>query len=271
MYFSKGVIAVTASFVSLGLAADPLSFTSWPKEPLQPGKPVTLTWTGATPGQPVTILLRQGSSGDLQDVKPITTDGKGGTFTWTPDNDVKSGDTYAFQILQKDQTNYTALLKSAGKPAADIPEAKDTTETGTATSTAAATGTSTGATDTSTGTSGTTTGTENTTGTSTGTTAQTTDAPNTQTTGTTETTHGTHTTMTSTASKALINSAVNSSGSPSSSSHVSSTDKPMATSTEVVDGKKASSTGSVQTGAASIPQYSVQLVMGIAGLLACLV
>lgn len=49
MHFSQSLIAVTASLVSLGLAADPLSFTSWPKDPLEPGKPVTLTWTGADP------------------------------------------------------------------------------------------------------------------------------------------------------------------------------------------------------------------------------
>lgn len=49
MHFSNSVIAVTASLVSLGLAADPLSFTSWPKDPLQPGKPITLTWIGADP------------------------------------------------------------------------------------------------------------------------------------------------------------------------------------------------------------------------------
>lgn len=50
MHFSKSVITLTASLVSLGLAADPLIFTSWPHEPLEPGKPVTLTWTGADPG-----------------------------------------------------------------------------------------------------------------------------------------------------------------------------------------------------------------------------
>lgn len=51
MYFSPSVIAVVASLMTLGLAADPLSFTSWPKEPLEAGKPVTLTWTGADPDQ----------------------------------------------------------------------------------------------------------------------------------------------------------------------------------------------------------------------------
>ncbi|KAJ9482430.1 hypothetical protein VN97_g10997 [Penicillium thymicola] len=257
MHFSKSVIAVTASLMSVGLAADPLSFTSWPKDPLEAGKPVTLTWTGADPNLPVTILLRQGTSGNLHDVKPITTTSKGGSFTWTPDSDVESGDTYAFQISQEDQTNYTALLKSAGMPAADVPEEKDTTsETGTAASTAAATGTTTGAT---TGTpSGTTTG-------ATGTTS----APSTSaTSGTTETTQ---TTMASTASKALLSSSASASGSPSSSAVASSTDSLKATGTQAVNGKEESSTETSETGAASIPQYSVKLVMGIAGLLAYLV
>ncbi|CAP79953.1 hypothetical protein E8E15_005744 [Penicillium rubens] len=252
MHFSKSVLAVTASLVSLGLAADPLSFTSWPKEPLEPGKPVTLTWTGATPDEPVTILLRQGNAGNLQDVKPITGQAKGGTFTWTPDDSVKKADTYAFQIKQKDQTNYTALLKGGSNPAAALPEAKDiTSESGAAATTAATTGTTT---DATTGTTGSTT------------------APNTQTTGgTTESTQGTQTTMTSTASKALISSAASPSGSPSSSAAPSSTDSLRATGTEIVHGKEASSTESAQTGGASIPQYSVQLVMGIVGLLAYLV
>lgn len=195
----------------------------------------------------MTILLRQGSAGNLKDVKPLTGQAKGGTFTWTPDDSVKKEDTYAFEIKQKDQTNYTALLKGGSNPAAALPEAKDTTETGAATTTAATTGTT-----------GSTT------------------APNTQTTGgTTESTQGTQTTMTSSASKTLISSAASPSGSPSgspsSSAAASSTDSLMATRTEVVHGKEASPTESAQTGAASIPQYSVQLVMGIVGLLAYLV
>jgi hypothetical protein len=198
----------------------------------------------------VTILLRQGSSGDLQDVKPVTTDARGGSFTWTPDNDIKGGNTYAFQIRQKDQTNYTALLKSAGQPAAAIPEAKDTTNRKDATF---ETGTSTGIT------AGTTAGT-------TGTNA----ALNAQVTDGTHATQGTHTTMTSTTSKDLISSSANLSGSPSSSAAASSTERMMASGTNVVNGKEASSTGSMQNAASNL-QYSVQLVIGIASLLAYLV
>jgi hypothetical protein len=45
MIFTKSVIAAMATLVTLGLA-DELSFTAWPTEPLEAGKPVTLRWTG---------------------------------------------------------------------------------------------------------------------------------------------------------------------------------------------------------------------------------
>ncbi|KAJ5328773.1 hypothetical protein N7452_009163 [Penicillium brevicompactum] len=136
MYFSPALIAATASLLTLGLAADPLSFNSWPKEPLQPGKPITLTWSGGDPSQPVTILLRKGSSTQLKDVKAITDQGKDGTFTWTPDQDVKPGDTYAFQVKQGQEMNYTALLKSSDKP---LPEEEKDTTTGATTGSTTAT------------------------------------------------------------------------------------------------------------------------------------
>ncbi|CAG7958734.1 unnamed protein product [Penicillium salamii] len=224
MYFSPAFIAAAASLITLGLA-DPLSFNSWPKEPLQAGKPITLTWSGADPSVPVTLLLREGSSTKLKDVKAITDQGKDGTFTWTPDNDIKSGQTYAFQIKQGEQVNYTALLKSSDKPSADLDD-EDTTTGATSSTTA------------------------------------------TQTTGTS--TQTTDTTMT-TSSRALISSSASASGSPSSSAAATTTDSSEPTGTEVVNGKEPDSTGAVQTGAASIPQYSAQLAMGVVGLLAYLV
>ncbi|KAJ5971341.1 Cell wall beta-glucan synthesis [Penicillium vulpinum] len=274
MYFSKS-IALTASFVTLALAGDPLAFTSWPKEPLEAGKPVTLTWIGAAPDQPVTILLRQGSSGDLQDVKPITTEGRNGTFTWTPDNDVKENNTYAFQIRQKDRMNYTALLRSASKPVAHVEQAQDGTEgkvpttswKDTTPETWAAAPTTTApaaaAADPPTGP------------------ADAAANPHPQTTeGNAFADQGSHPTTTSTTSssspssttsKALIASSAAPSGSPSAPPSASSPPSTVATSTKDAGSKTASSTGAVQTGAASIQQSSVQFVMGIAGLLAYLV
>lgn len=180
-------------------------------------------------------MLRKGSSTQLKDVKAITDQGKDGTFTWTPDNDVKPGDTYAFQIKQGDDMNYTALLKSSDKPLPEEEKKEETT-----------------AGETTTG-SPTTTGGETTTG---GTTAS-------QTTGSTM----------ATSSKPLISSSAGASGSPSSSAAASTTTTTESepTGTEVVNGKVPDSTGAVQTGAASISQYSVQMVMGVAGFLAYIV
>lgn len=176
----------------------------------------------------MTIALRQGPAGNLRDVKVITDQAKDGSFTWTPDNDVKSGQTYAFQISQKDETNYTALLQSAADKPADTPEDKAST-TGAGTSF----------------------------------------APNSQTTAGTRATDAT-----GTGSKALISSSASGSSTPSSSaaassSSASSSDVPMIT--DISNGKEASSAGSVQNDAASIPQSSMQFVLGVAGLLVYLV
>ncbi|OQD88875.1 hypothetical protein PENANT_c003G01757 [Penicillium antarcticum] len=222
-----------ATIVTLGLA-DPLSFTAWPTEPLQAGKPVTLRWTGgAHPDQPVTITLREGPSGNLRDVKVITDQAKDGSFTWTPDSDVKGGQTYAFQISQQDEMNYTALLHSAGNKPADTPEDKAST----------------------TGTTGTTTG------------AATTPAAS-------KTTGGTQTTDVASSkaliSSSASGSATPSSSAVASSSITSSSDDvPMIT--DISNGKEASSTGSVQTDAGSITQSSMKFVLGVAGLLVYLV
>ncbi|KAJ5555722.1 hypothetical protein N7535_008155 [Penicillium sp. DV-2018c] len=239
MHFSQKVIAVMATLMTLGLAADPLSFTSWPKDPLEPGKPITLTWTGAAPDHPVTILLRKGPSGNLKDVKAITDAAKDGSFTWTPDDDVKRGQTYAFEIRQDDQVNYTALLKSAAKPAVEVPPAQEAT-TDAHDTTAAATGTTT--------------------------------APSTQSTGsTTQATQATETTPTSTGSRTLISSSATPSGSPSSSAIASSSDSDVPTGTEIINNQEPSPTDIVSTGDASAHKYSVQLVLGVVGVLAYLV
>lgn len=64
------------AFISAALLAATsyaqLQFTSFPPAGLQVGQPVNLTWTGATPGQPITILLRNGNSANLQTQQTIT-------------------------------------------------------------------------------------------------------------------------------------------------------------------------------------------------------
>ncbi|KAJ6015329.1 hypothetical protein N7540_009920 [Penicillium herquei] len=224
MHFTS-VLAVAASLLSLGLAADPLAFTSWPQD-IAAGKPLTLTWTGAVTDQPVKLTLRKGNSGDLNDVEVITDQAKDGTFTWTPGENIKEGEPYAFEVSQGGQENYSALLK-AGPPA--NPPAPGTSQTGTATS--APTGTSVS------GTAGTTS----------------------------------QATETGTSSKPLISSssATGTSSSPASTQASSSitAEAPFGTSESGMDDKKSSDSADVQTGHASVSQYSVGLVTGAIAML----
>jgi hypothetical protein len=177
----------------------------------------------------VTLTLRKGTSTHLKDVETITSEAKDGTFTWTPGDNVKEGETYAFQVSQGGQVNYSALLKAG----AGAPKAETTGATHTNPATTAATGA--------------TTGTH------------------------TQTTMGTET---QTTSKPLISSSA--SGSPSgspSSSTVSSTmtNGPMMTETDVMNGKEASETGTTQSGVASVPSLSREIVLGALGLFVYLV
>lgn len=79
----------------------------------------------------------------------ITAEAKDGAFTWTPGDNVKEGQTYAFQVSQGAQRNYSALLRAGPQ----VPSASDST-TGTtssatdATSSGTSTGTTTDATQT---------------------------------------------------------------------------------------------------------------------------
>lgn len=188
----------------------------------------------------MTLTLRKGTSTHLKDVETITSEAKDGTFTWTPGDNVKEGETYAFQVSQGGQVNYSALLKAGvGAPKAETTGATHAKHA--TTEATAATGTTTGAT---------TTGTN------------------------TQTTMATMATEIQTTSKPLISSSA--SGSPSatpSSTTVSSTvtNGPMMTDTNEMNGKEASETGTTQSGMASVPSLSREIVLGALGLFVYLV
>lgn len=174
----------------------------------------------------------------------MTAQAKDGTFTWTPGKNVKEGMTYAFQISQGGQRNYSALLR-AGAP---VPSVSDTTQEGT-------TATGTTASGTSTASDATGTSTDSSTDTSSDTS---TDAS--QTTGIT--------------SKPLISSAASAtpSSSPASTSAASTTvssDGPLMTD-DTSTHKKAKHSAGVQNAASSL-QYSMSLVGGALSLLVYLV
>lgn len=188
----------------------------------------------ANTSQPVTLTLRKGNAGDLEDVETITDQAKDGTFTWTPNEDIKEGTDYAFQISQGGQSNYSGLLKAGAPVAAASASASDSS--------------SSDATPTSS-----------------------TSASSTDSSSTTETTH-----ITGTSRKALMSSSASAtpSSSPASTTVVSSTmtgKGPMMTSTETAHGGKATATGSMQNGGASVPKYSTGLLVGAMGLLVYLI
>ncbi|KAJ5157801.1 uncharacterized protein N7482_008901 [Penicillium canariense] len=226
MHFTS-VLAVSATLFAVAYANDPLAFTAWPKD-IQAGKPVTLTWAGGAPDQPVTLTLRKGTSGNLHDVEVITAQAKDGTFTWTPGDNVKSGEDYAFQIRQGGEANYSALLKAG--PA----EKQVSSES-----------------------------------------SQTKSAINTNSAQSSDTTSGNSATQASpTTSKPLISSsAVAPFSSPASSTTVTSSvtaTVPFETS-HIMNGKEATATGSMQSGAASPLRSYSELVVGALGLLVYLV
>jgi hypothetical protein len=54
----------------------------------------------------VSIILRQGPSGNLQDVETLTSDARDGQFIWTPSTSLPNGNNYALQIKQGSEVNY---------------------------------------------------------------------------------------------------------------------------------------------------------------------
>lgn len=84
----------------------------------------------------MTLTLKKGTSGDLDDVEVITSEAKDGKFTWTPGDNVKDGN-YAFQVTQNGQKNYSALLKAG--PAPDNSQSASTASATTTAATASAT------------------------------------------------------------------------------------------------------------------------------------
>lgn len=168
----------------------------------------------------------------------MTAQAKDGTFTWTPGDNVKSGEDYAFQISQGGERNYSALLKAG--PAVNAESASESSQTNTATNT------------------------------NTNTNSAQTSSSSSSTSGTTATQAA------ATTSKPLISSsaaATTPSSTPASSTTVTHSviaAEPFETS-NVKNGKGASATGSIQNGRASSLQSFSQLAMGALGLLVYLV
>ncbi|GFG04817.1 hypothetical protein IFM61606_06169 [Aspergillus udagawae] len=117
MFCSRTFLATWACLAQLG-AAQMLAFTTWPTHIYQ-GKPATVTWLGA-PDVPATIYLRKGDANNLDHVQVLTTDAKGGSFTFVPDDSLPDGSDYALQIQQGAEENYSGLI-TLGNPGSKPP------------------------------------------------------------------------------------------------------------------------------------------------------
>lgn len=82
-----------------------LSFTRVPN-PVTAGQPQAITYSTNDTSSPVTILLRKGSSNNLQTVSILTQSAIGGQYIWTPASNLETASDYALQITQGDQANY---------------------------------------------------------------------------------------------------------------------------------------------------------------------
>ncbi|GAB7364100.1 hypothetical protein MBLNU230_g4652t1 [Neophaeotheca triangularis] len=112
MFFSKALLA--GAFAAVAYAqSDILTFTSAP-DSVTAGEPQTLEYTTDNLDAPVTITLRQGEADNLQDVTTLTDSATGGSFTWTPSNDLTDGSNYALQITQGSEVNYFGPFSVSG-------------------------------------------------------------------------------------------------------------------------------------------------------------
>jgi len=133
MLFTR--LFAAAAFVACAVAQSKLQFTTLPSN-VEVGKPVPIKWTGGD-GSPVTITLKKGTPQNLKTVSVLSGGVSGDSYTWTPSEDLVSGDDYALSISQGvDTVNYTGQFSVKGGTA---PSASGSSSSDSATSTATVT------------------------------------------------------------------------------------------------------------------------------------
>ncbi|KAL4890609.1 Ser-Thr-rich glycosyl-phosphatidyl-inositol-anchored membrane family-domain-containing protein [Aspergillus ambiguus] len=98
-----------AACLAYASVVNALAFTNWPAV-MTTGEAATIAWSGGDPTAPTTLMLRKGESANLHEVRTLTSDATGGTFTWTPDAALEEGKDYALQISQNGEVNYSGYF-----------------------------------------------------------------------------------------------------------------------------------------------------------------
>jgi len=131
--FSKTLLI--SAFAALAAAQSAvLTFTNVPN-PITDGQAQAITFATNDTSSPVSIILRQGPSDNLQDVETLTTNAQNGQFIWTPSTSLPNGNNYALQIKQGNEINYfgpfsvqgASSSASASVSASPVPSANGTT------------------------------------------------------------------------------------------------------------------------------------------------
>lgn len=132
--FSKTLLLSALSALAAAQSAV-LTFTNVPN-PITDGQAQAITYATNDTTSPVSIILRQGPSGNLQDVETLTTDARDGQFIWTPSTSLPNGNNYALQIKQGNEVNYfgpfvvqgaSSSASSVSVSASPVPSANSTT------------------------------------------------------------------------------------------------------------------------------------------------
>ncbi|RYP54348.1 hypothetical protein DL768_000922 [Monosporascus sp. mg162] len=128
-----------SAIILAGLATAQVILTNGDYSGIEAGEPFTITWSDAT--GPVTLTLKNGPEDNLSTVSEITSGQSGESFIWTPPESLPSG-TYAFEISDGSDINYSPRFQISGGAASGSSTASLTTATTSASASSASVSTS---------------------------------------------------------------------------------------------------------------------------------
>ncbi|EAT77399.1 hypothetical protein HBI56_210490 [Parastagonospora nodorum] len=102
------IVVSGAALISSGLA---VTIDTYPTSGVEAGKSYTITYSPKD--APATFVLRKGASGNLDTVGTIGT-GTGGSFTWSVDKALPNDGSYALEVKQGSEINYSGQFPLSG-------------------------------------------------------------------------------------------------------------------------------------------------------------
>jgi len=107
-FFTAALVALSA-LVTFALAdPNPIIYPT-AGTVIKPQESVTITWTVSPGTGPISLVLREGPSGNLKDVVVIVSDiNNSGSYTWVVPSDLTMGTDYAIEIKWSTGVNYSS-------------------------------------------------------------------------------------------------------------------------------------------------------------------